>query len=124
MSDKLNETFKKHLKLLHEHLNINEYSNPFIGHTSDDFDKIQHKLSPQQKERIKKLDRSFDWVFTNWNDKNQTISIESIDTHDMRRDSMTIDKEGKIMTFDDMEQMRKNNLKPYPEPKKLSIRES
>ena len=24
MSDKLNETFKKHLKLLHEHLNINE----------------------------------------------------------------------------------------------------
>lgn len=124
MSDKLNETFKKHLKLLHEHLNINEYSNPFIGHTGDDFDKIQHKLSPQQKERIKKLDRSFDWVFTNWNDKNQTISIESIDTHDMSRDSMTIDKEGKIMTFDDMEQMRKNNLKPYPEPKRLSIRES
>lgn len=126
MSDKLNETFQKHLKLLHEHLNINEggYSNPFMGHTGDDFDKIQHKLSPKQKEAIRKLSPSFDWVFTNWNDKNQTISIESIDTHDMRRDSMTIDKEGKIMTFDDMEQMRKNNLKPYPEPKKLSIRES
>jgi len=29
MSDKLNETFKKHLKLLHEHLNINEaYGDP------------------------------------------------------------------------------------------------
>ena len=29
MSDKLNETFQKHLKLLHEHLNINEaYGDP------------------------------------------------------------------------------------------------
>lgn len=123
MSDKLNETFQKHLKLLHEHLNINEYSNPFMGTTGDDFDKIQHKLSPQQKERIKNLDRSVDWVFTYWNDENQTISIESIDTHDMRRNSLTIDKEGKTLTDDDMEQMRKKNLKKYPEPKKLSIRE-
>ena len=125
MSDKLNETFQKHLKLLHEHLNINEvgYSNPFMGTTGDDFDKIQHKLSPQQKERIKNLDRSVDWVFTYWNDENQTISIESIDTHDMRRNSLTIDKDGKTLTDDDMEQMRKKNLKKYPEPKKLSIRE-
>lgn len=123
MSDKLNETFQKHLKLLHEHLNINEYSNPFMGTTGDDFDKIQHKLSPQQKERIKNLDRSVDWVFTYWNDENQTISIESIDTHDMRRNSLTIDKEGKTLTDDDMEQMRKKNLKKYPEPKKLSIHE-
>lgn len=124
MSDKLNETFQKHLKLLHEYLNINEYSNPFMGTTGDNFDKIQHKLSPQQKERIKNLDRSVDWVFTYWNDENQTISIESIDTHDMRRNSLTIDKEGKTLTDDDMEQMRKKNLKKYPEPKKLSIRES
>ena len=123
MSNKLNETFQKHLKLLHEHLNINEYSNPFMGTTGDDFDKIQHKLSPQQKERIKNLDRSVDWVFTYWNDENQTISIESIDTHDMRRNSLTIDKEGKTLTDDDMEQMRKKNLKKYPEPKKLSIHE-
>jgi hypothetical protein len=107
-------------------LNINEggYSNPFMGTTGDDFDKIQHKLSPKQKEAIRKLSPSFDWVFTYWNDKNQTISIESIDTHDMRRDSMTIDKEGKIMTFDDMEQMRKQNLKQYPKDRiKPSIRE-
>ena len=123
MSDKLNETFQKHLKLLHEHLNINEYSNPFMGHTGDDFDKIQHKLSPQQKEAIRKLNRSLDWVFTYWDDENQTISIESIDPHEMRRDSLTIDKEGKILTYDDMEQMRKKNLKKYPDPKRLSIRE-
>jgi hypothetical protein len=37
---------------------------------------------------------------------------------------MTIDKEGKIMTFDDMEQMRKQNLKQYPKDRiKPSIRE-
>ena len=124
MSNKLNETFNKHLKLLHEHLNINEYSNPFIGATGDDFDKIQHKLSPQQKETIKNLDRSVDWVFTYWNDQNQTISIESIDTHDMSRSPLMIDKDGKIMTADDIERMRKQNLKKYPDPKKLSIRES
>ena len=29
MSNKLNETFQKHLKLLHEHLNINEYSDEY-----------------------------------------------------------------------------------------------
>jgi len=122
--DIVNETFKKHLKLLHEHLNINEYS-PFEGQNSSDFDKIKHKLSPQQIERIKNLDRSgfVTWVFTHWDDENQILSIESIDTHEMRRSPLNIDKEGKTMTDGDFEQMRNQNLKKYPDPKKLSIRE-
>ena len=118
--DIVNETFQKHLKLLHEHLNINEYSDPFEGQNSSDFDKIKNKLSPQQKEIIKNLDGSLYWVFTGWNDKYQTISIESIDTHEMRRSPLTIDKDGNTKNpRDDMEQIPQK----YPAAKKLSIRE-
>jgi len=119
----IGEAYKKQV-LLPKRLKLNEYSNPFIGATGDDFDKIQHKLSPQQKETIKNLDRSVDYVFTYWDDQNQTISIESIDTHNMRRHTLKIDKDGNIMTADDIERMRKKNLKPYPKPKRLSINKS
>ena len=121
----LNETFQKHIKLLHKHLNINESVNPFEGQSARDFDKIKHKLSPQQIERLKNLKggASVTWVFTGWDDENQILGIESIDTDEMRRYSFSIDKDGKTMTDDDWEQMRKQNLKKYPEPKKLSIRE-
>ena len=103
----LNETFQKHIKLLHKKLNlnenINENFNPFGGSTGEDFEKIQHLVSDKQMDKIKKLvnaDRSLSWVFTGWNADEETISIESHDHRhgDFIRNPITINRHGFILS--------------------------
>lgn len=132
MSDKLNETFKKHLKLLHEHLNINEDYSSARENIENYFRLVKAgKIPEKQAKEVTNLIQNYDYGYQvdDYNEVDQYVTLYAPPNHGNIQDQpgfggiVYIDKDGKHIDDDDIKQMRKQNLKKYPDPKKLSIRE-
>ena len=132
MNDKLNETFKKHLKLLHEHLNINEDYSSARENIENYFRLVKAgKIPEKQAKEVTNLIQNYDYGYQvdDYNEVDQYVTLYAPPNHGNIQDQpgfggiVYIDKDGKHIDDDDIKQMRKQNLKKYPDPKKLSIRE-
>ncbi len=96
MSDKLNETFQKHLKLLHEHLNINEgeYSGyeygelraDLDGYKTDPRDKLPRYVSPEERAREKFSETVAGYARENGFDVNRLIRYLNLKKAERRND--------------------------------------
>jgi hypothetical protein len=142
--DIVNETFNKHLKLLHEHLNINEYS-PFEGQNKKLSIREGHspevenyyrlvkagKIPEKQAKEVANLIQNYDYGYQvdDYNEVYQYVTLYAPPNHSEQpgfggSGIVHVDKDGKHIDDDGIEKMRKQNLKQYPKDRiKPSIRE-
>jgi len=143
--DIVNETFNKHLKLLHEHLNINEYS-PFEGQNKKLSIREGHspevenyyrlvkagKIPEKQAKEVANLIQNYDYGYQvdDYNEVYQYVTLYAPPNHGNIQDQpgfggiVYVDKDGKHIDDNNIEKMRNQNLKQYPKDRiKPSIRE-
>ena len=130
--DIVNETFQKHLKLLHEHLNINEYSeNPiklklregYNEETANYYNLLKAgKIPEKQAQKVEKLLNDDGYIVDGY--KDQTVELYAPPNHGEIQHQprfgnvVYIDKDGRLI------KAPHKIPKKYPDAKKLSIRES
>ena len=147
--DIVNETFNKHLKLLHEHLNINEYS-PFEGQNKKLSIREGHspevenyyrlvkagKIPEKQAKEVEDLIKNYNYSgvigyqVDDYNEVYQYVTLYAPPNHGNIQDQpgfggiVHVDKDGKHIDDKNIEKMRNQNLKQYPKDRiKPSIRE-
>jgi len=117
MSNKLNETFQKHLKLLHEHLNLNENPDPKKlsireGHSPEveNYYRLVKagKIPEKQAKEVANLIQNYDYGYQvdDYNEVYQYVTLYAPPNHGNIQDQpgfggiVHIDKDGKHIDVD------------------------
>jgi hypothetical protein len=127
MSNKLNETFQKHLKLLHKHLNINEGHSPEV----ENYYRLVKagKIPEKQAKEVANLIQNYDYGYQvdDYNEVYQYVTLYAPPNHSEQPGFggiVYVDKDGRHIDDNNIEKMKNQNLKQYPKDRiKPSIRE-